>query len=301
MITLAKQIIKEHPSWLKNRESELSFMKMSTPSSGRKSGEGKVLIFIFEDRETIPTLCLKTVRSYKFKEIIKRDQANLGLIRRGIEGSRYEKMFAKPLFLYDQEEIIFSLETICPGFKFSSQNQRADLVINSYLDWQEHLAQTKEKFWTGLEIKDLASQTLKALGFSGEPEVFLQNYYGQLFTDNRTKLPIIVQHGDLTPDNVLVSGEEVYLIDYDYVGEDLLPGFDLFHFLSKFKTRGEAFRSSCEKHLTCYFEKIGAKITSLQSLFFVYYLQELKRKGCLLSEKSGESLIEDFKIFINRP
>jgi len=50
MITQIEKLIRENPEWLRSSRSSLSFMKVSTPSSGTGGlDNGKVLLLVFED------------------------------------------------------------------------------------------------------------------------------------------------------------------------------------------------------------------------------------------------------------
>lgn len=234
MITILTKLIKEHPEWLRVRESKLSFMKTSTPASGTKVDQSKVLIFIFEEGEKWPTLCVKTTRTYAAGEDIRRNHSHLKLLKEGVQGSNYAEMFAEPLYLYDDGKIVFCIESVCPGTRFSASNQDVGPVIEKYIAWQSYLASTSKK---------------------------------------------LIQHGDMTPDNVLVSGEDVYLIDYDYAGVSTLAGFDLYNFLSKMKLSPETLRLNCEKYFPLYFKSIEAEVLPYESLLPLYCQEEAKRKG----------------------
>ena len=238
MITQIKQIIGEHPEWLRSPESSLSFLKASTPASGagKWTEKGKVLLFVFEEGERLPTLCIKTVRVYSAGDVIRCNYDNLQLLRDGVVGSTYIQMFAKPLYLYNDGDLVFSIETICPGTKFSQDARSVELVVEKYIAWQSHLAKKTKKFR-------------------------------------------ILQQGDMTPDNVLVSGQNVYLVDYDYVGTSYLPGFDLFNFLSKIKLSPEALHTYYEQYFPRYFKAIGAQVKSYSDLFPLYNIEESKRKA----------------------
>lgn len=237
MIPLLTSVIRAHPQWLRRADAPLSFLKVSTPSSGKEGDKGKVILFVFEDGEKMPTLCVKTVRTYAHAEIIRRNHANLNLLH---EGSSAD-LFARPLHLHDDGEMIFCIESVCRGAAFLGSPREVALVVEKYCAWQEQLARTAQ-------------------------------------IDPATRLPILVQHGDLTPDNVLISSSHVHFIDYDYVGVSTLPGFDLFMFLSKLKPHGESLRALCERHFPLYFTCIGLEVTSYELLIPMYRLQELKRK-----------------------
>src|SRR3989344_5266371 len=155
-------------------------------------------------------------------------------------------MLAEPLYLYDDGDLIFSIETICSGATFSAEAHSIELVVERYIAWQSYLAQNTKKFQTlGQDIQ----------------------------------LPILTQHGDMTPDNVLISDKNIYLIDYDWAGEINLPGFDLFNFLSKTKSRPEILDSYYKQYFPRYFRSVGVHVKSYDILFPFYHEEESNRKA----------------------
>lgn len=306
MITFFSQLIQEHPEWLvsKNKKSTLSFMKLSTPTSGTKPDDGKVLIFVFEDRQKIPTLCIKTTRTYEAGSVIRRNYENLKTLTErtaAVAPKKVADLFARPLYLHDDGVLIFCIESVCFGEKFSSQNQNYELVIEKYRAWQSALAQKNTQ--NSIEIRDaqaiqkLALDTVQSLGLAESQVTVLMEYFHAKQLDSDTKLPILIQHGDMTPDNVLVSGNTMYLVDYDYVHVSTLPGYDLFHFLSKSKVFG-TFRANCDHYFPLYYKSIGAQVQSFEAILFLYHLQESFRKGCI--GKTGKEIIADFESLLKR-
>lgn len=246
MIPILIKLIREHPHWLRNSRGGLSFMKTSTPASGTRADQGKVLLFVFEAGERWPTLCVKTVRTYAAGDAIRRNHDNLKRLRKSVNGTEIALMFAESLYLYDDGSTIFCVESACPGSRFSISSRNLELVMERHIAWQSHLARGAAEF-----------QVL----------------------ENNMKLPKITQHGDMTPDNVLVSGTDVYLIDYDYTGVCTLAGFDLFNFLSKMRLSPENLRLNYERYFPRYFESIGAEVDSYQSMLGHYHKAEVERKA----------------------
>ena len=110
------------------------------------------------------------------------------------------------------------------------------------------------------------------------------------------RLPRIIQHGDLTLDNILLSGNKLCIVDYDYVGITDVPGFDLFGLFRRYNNAGV--RRLCEEYLPEYFKKIGAEVDGgdYKGLVFFYYLAELiLRKPHLLKNMSAQRVISDFE------
>ena len=302
MISQLTKIIRKHPEWLRCAGAPLSFMKVSMPTSGGEmdKGKGKVLLFVFEQGQITPTICAKTTRVYSAGDVIRRNHGNLKLLEAGVRGSELAMMFALPLYLYDDGEVIFCVESVCPGVMFSAQTRGLELMVEKYIVWQSHLARTADKFLGTEDIQNLARGKINALKLPEAAVRVLRNYLQKFPLSADTKLPVIVQYGDMSPDNVLIFGNNVYFIDYDYVGASMLPGFDLFNFLSKSRGRVESFHAICERYFPPYFRSIGAKIESYDIILFIYYLEELYRKGYIAGEKSGEEIVTSFLAIMNR-
>lgn len=281
MIFQLTKIIREHPEWLRSPAASLSFLKFSTPSSGsgRGTDRDKVIIFVFESGQATPTICAKTVRNYTAGAVIRQNYDNLQLLEAGIKGGEFASPFASPLYLYDDGELIFCVESICPGVRFSVQTRHLDLVVETYRRWQSHLARTAQSFLTTSTLKEFARERIISLKLPPATENVLFDRLQQLPFEADERLPLLVQHGDLTPDNVLVSGTDVCFVDYDYVGASSLAGFDLFQLLSKSKYRPELFRQYRDRHFPTYFESVGATIRSYDTVFFLYQLEECQRKA----------------------
>jgi len=296
MIQLIEQVIREHPVWLTSL-SDFSLAKMSTPNSGsgRDQGLGKVILFVFEKGKKKPTLCLKTVRTYSAKSVIERGYGNLQLLNQSISSSPELKIFAQPLLIFDNGEGVFSIETVCPGHKPSTLAE-LELAINKYLAWQARLAVLAEKFWEVEELSTLLRSLINELDFLTNKKDLIE--YSQKFWldgGSNFRLPKIIQHGDLTVDNILIDKTDVSLVDYDYSSIEFLPGFDLFNLLSK--TRGNKFFGSLlnNHYWRRYWLAIGVNEQSNGGIFFIHYLQELRRKKDTQEKISAEVVISNFQ------
>ena len=302
MINLVKETISKHPAWMKSPGATLSFMKMSTPTSGRSLDKGKVLIFVFEQGLKTPTLCIKTTRSYSETTLIRQNYQNLCLLRAGIDGSNLDDLFATPLFLYDDKEVVFSIESVCRGQLPPLDSNVLDSVSRMYGDWQVHLLKSSNpsNVWDALEIRSHVKDTFVYLGSEVGIVEKIMEYYDGLPGRENIVLPVLTQHGDLTPNNVLLSSDHVSVVDYDFVGLSTLPGYDLFNFILKFKRHSGSFRTTCEPYLREYFKKIGVKILSLEALFFVYHVQEIKRKYQNVNKVSFDEIIKNYNSLISQ-
>ncbi|MFM2357473.1 MAG: hypothetical protein RJA61_210 [Candidatus Parcubacteria bacterium] len=299
MIHKIIEIVRNDSKLFGLRGGKLSFMKMSTPSSGRELGD-KVLIFIFENGATQPILCVKTTRSYKTGETIRFNFENLKRLKKSVEGYKHANIFASPLYLYDDGEFIFSIESVCDGVKLSGRMTHVDFVLREYSLWQAYLSQNSESYWTKDDVVRFASETLASLSLPDKSFSVIKKYLENFAIDSGIKLPRILQHGDMTPDNVLISKSSISLVDYDYVSDKALPGSDLFNFIFKLKKNNKDSRIMCERYIRSYFKEINAHVKDYEIILFISYLQEYKRKRYVANQESGEYIISGFKDMIGR-
>ena len=294
MITLIEKIIKDKISDFAEGDvgAPLSFLKYSTPSSGKKLTE-KEIFLVFKSGASEPFLCIKTVRNYSAKDIVIQNFNNLKKLNTLTTGSSYKNLFAKALYLHDDGEIIFSIETACPGKKVKLNKNKLDMVVKEYVGFQEYVAKNNTDFIGDMEsfVKDIVVQ-------SGLKEVDKQEIlqFMELLPLTGIKLPRLVQHGDVTQDNILLFKDSIGIIDCDFVGFTYLPGFDLFGLFSRFD-QSKA-KKLCYEYLPEYFTKIGADLggNKYEGLFFLYYfIEHILRKPYLLDGTSAKKIIFDFE------
>ena len=157
MQLIHKTIVDKLPDLVDGAGGPLSFLKYSTPTSG-KSLNDKVIFFVFKPREKVPFLCVKTVRSYDAREIIIRNFDNLKKINTLTASSPYFDLFAQALYLHDDGENIFSIETICPGKRIKLNKKKLSFVVAEYIGFQEYLAKNSSESVS--DIKDFVKEII---------------------------------------------------------------------------------------------------------------------------------------------
>lgn len=291
MIRLIEEIIKKSLS-KHNPDSKLSFLKFSTPASGRNLDD-KVIFLVFKENTSAPFLCVKTVRNYGAKEKIVQNFNNLKKLNTLTADSKYKDLFAQALYLYDDKENIFSIETACQGKRAKLNKEELNIVVEGYVGFQEYIAKNKVDF-----IDDIENFTKNMITQSRLTELDKQEIiqFIALLPISGIRLPKLIQHGDVTEDNILLSKNKVCIVDCDFVGITELAGFDLFSFfkrLNQFDTR-----KLCYEYLPKYFAKIGANVedSKYEGLLFLYYfIEHTLRKPYLLENISAKKIISDFK------
>ena len=287
MIQLIGRVIRERLPVLIDSGFDFRFLKFSTPTSGSTLND-KIIFLVFMKNSEYPFLCVKTVRHYGAREVIVKNLHNLQKLNQLTENSEYYDMFAKAMYLYDDGQDIFSIESACIGDRLSFAKNNLDLAIECYTALQFYL-KSKEAI-NNLEL--FGNNLIAECGFAGIERQRLVNYFESLILDRKLSLPKIIQHGDFTMDNILFSKGKIRVIDYDYVGVSDLPGFDLFSLL--FRYSQERFGKIYKEYFSGYFEKIGINARNYDGLIFLFYLTELlKKRGAL--GNTAEEIINRFK------
>lgn len=293
MIKLFEKVIKEHlGDHVAQSDLPLSYIKFSTVTSGQGLND-KVIFLVFKNRESSPSLCIKTVRNYEAKEAIVRNYNNLKTLNTLTFGSVHSRLFAQALYLHDDGENIFCIETACPGKKVSLNGGKLQDLVKDYIAFQEYLANQGKHALR--DIGKMSKETVMKSGLNESSQARLLEYIDTLPTSN-IKLPSIVQHGDLTPDNLLLSKNGLCVIDYDYVGNLDIPGFDLFGLFHRFNSADLI--ALCKEYYPEYFKKIGGQSVTddYRRLVFLYHLVEhTQGRPQALAGVQPEKIISDFE------
>lgn len=267
----------------------LSFLKYSTPNSG-KSLNDKVIFLVFKQGSEEPFLCVKTVRQYGARNVIVRNYNTLQKLNSLTTGSPHGNLFATPLYLYDDGEQVFSIETACRGRKMKFDARTLQKVVEIYTDFNSYVA----KNIPCVELGQFADELISTSGLQASDQAVLREFI-KTFSHLSVTLPRIIQHGDLTEDNVLIANDHIAIIDCDFTGITDMPGFDLFGLF--FRHDRKHVRELCKTYLPVYFERIGSTLPTegYETLYFLWYLIERIRKSAVEQGQSAAKLISDFQ------
>ncbi|PIR44966.1 MAG: hypothetical protein COV10_02040, partial [Candidatus Vogelbacteria bacterium CG10_big_fil_rev_8_21_14_0_10_51_16] len=268
MIKIFERVIRERATqYLKEGDFPLSFLKFSTVTSGKTLND-KVIFLVFKNNAGVPFLCLKTVRVYKARDVILKNYSNLKDLNALMGETPSPSMFAKAIHLHDDGESIFSIETVCPGRRPVLDKKSLGFVVAEYSGFQEDLARrSPTQLFPGEQFaREILNDS--GLGRSDQEEVL---EFADSLAVAKPMVPRIIQHGDLTEDNILIGNGVLHIIDYDFVGITTLPGFDLFGLFKRYdrsKTK-ELFR----EYMPAYFSRVGAEVgeSQYEYLSFLYY------------------------------
>jgi len=273
------------PAFFQSDHSDLTFLKFSTSISGTGKGN-KVLFFIFENKNKIPIVVIKTVRSKSDAMVIQNGNKNLNYLNSLIEGTPYSSMFPKALMFYSDKDVLFNAETVCTGRKAKSSD--IEKIIKQYFSFSKHICKSlSDNFKIDFAYGEKLIRQLE-----GKEETIneLISYLKELWKDEGYVLPKVPQHGDVTIDNVLINKKFVMFIDCDIFGSIVLPGYDVFHFLTRSKV------ANWQTYLIDYFQTLNIEYVPDKKLFFMYFLHELTiKKDYILNNRNSRDVIEEFE------
>ena len=203
----------------------------------------------------------------------------------------------KPIYLGDYDGTIFSLETAIIGKQFHSRRSKKDL--NNFLGWffkfQRLMAQ--KELMNGAQLREYVDAVVNKF-FSLYPlkpelkepiEKTAEDVKKDIVDD--PSLPLIYQHGDLTPDNILDDNGKIRVIDWDNFAKIKLPLFDLLVFLQRWsQIRDVSFVPKYLDIIDKYLMEFKVDKRVLKALIFLYYLLDFIRKKDALTDYDKEYL-----------
>ncbi len=297
MIQLINKIIIDKIPHLVGKEEKLSFLKYSTHAASQ-SKNAKIIIFVFKEGAKTPSFVVKTVRSYERRETIERNYNDLRMLNKLVEGSLYKKIFPKALILHDDGENIFSIETACLGSRPDLTPEVLDDVVTQYANFGQYLSEKTDSSLVDLDV--FTQEMISKSQLNEGNKLQIRTFFSKLPMSDM-KLPRLIQHGDVTRDNLLLSEMGICIIDCDTVGLIDLPGLDLFSLFYRYDPYQT--KSLCKKYLPDYFSKIGASVKNDEYdrfYFLCFFIERIIKKPYLVKTLSAERIISDFnKYFSN--
>jgi len=271
----------------------LNFLKFSTAGSGGGI-YNKVIFLVFKKNAKEPFLVIKTVRKYSDKKIITTAFQNLNNLNKIISGSKYEKMFPRALYVYDDTDMkmIFSIETACRGIRMNTDDKNLHHIINHYFNFQKYLSEKENN--PPIDLLQYFATLINQLNFEHESKAKLASYFKNMYDGGKIRtVRAISQHGDLTADNAFLENGGLCLVDCDLFGAINLTGFDLFHLL--IRCGGKNFKAHYRKYFKEYFHIIGDNILIEPHLLFIYYIQDLVLKKIDSGRIGVDEILDGFK------
>ena len=286
---LEKLILDNWEDWIGGKKPKgLDFLKTHAGSPMRNK---KVGFFVFSNKK--PVIFAKTVRESKYNQIINDGFEKLKNVNKYLD----DGSAPKPIHLGNYEGIIFSLETAIVGKQFHSCKSKKDL--NNFLGWffrfQKLMAQ--KELMNGEQLREhvdvVVNKFFNLYPLKPELKELIEETADKVQKDiiDNLSLPLIYQHGDLTPDNVLDDNGKIRVIDWDNFAKIKLPLFDLLVFLQRWsQIRDVSFVPKYLDIIDKYLMEFKVDKRVLKALIFLYYLLDFIRKKDALTDYDKEYL-----------
>jgi hypothetical protein len=290
---LKKFILDNWDEWFDTAKPvNLDFLKTH---AGQAIRNKKVGFFVFNHNK--PIIFAKTVRDKKLNSIITDGFDKL----KAINGCLKDNSVPEAICCDHYQDTAFSLEGAINGKQFHSFKRPEDL--KKFLEWffrfQQSMKNGKEMNGDRLQeyLASLVNDFIRAYCLEDDLVSLINNIVGDLRQEiNSLKLPLVVQHGDLTPDNALIDNNQVKVIDWDNFGKINLPLFDLLVFLQRWSAiRNIDFLVKYNSVIQKYFDEFSIDKKALKFLVFCYYLLDFLRKKEALTNHDKEYLKERLK------
>jgi len=211
-----EQLLKEHMYDQVNEATTLRYLL--------RSGFRKDLVVVFRDSNKSPLGIGYLTDEEGIRERLERHHDTLVLIQE--KGSdQLKSTVPRPVFLEKcgAHWILFvsSLSGIPMSQFFNSQN-KVNKILTSHLPqamkWLTHLHKEFQQ----------DNQSLQSLVNSSEAKDSL----GEIeFEARNATVPMVLQHGDFHPTNLLVNGQQISVVDWEYSAWPGLPLYDVFFLL----------------------------------------------------------------------
>jgi len=265
----------------------LDFLKTH---AGQATRNKKVGFFVFNKNK--PFIFIKTVREDKYNHIIEDGFKRLKKAHQALNNDS----IPVPIYSNEHKGVAFSLETAIVGEQFHSFKEQKDL--NRFLGWFlrfQQLMVKKENLDTR-QLRDYLYKLINDFLNLYKPEKDLEELIKDVGEDVQkdidfSKLPLITQHGDLTPDNVLDDKGNIKVIDWDNFDKIDLPLFDLLVFLQRWSSiRDVSFVFEYYSKIEEYLKEFKIDKKAVKPLIYVYYLLDFMRKKDSLTDYDKEYL-----------
>lgn len=200
----------------------------------------KVLFFLMAPGAETPTYIVKMTRSAAFNYRLENEYAALAALY--AKGIGNPQTFPKPLFVGRHADLSIVGESIVQGEPFARKSQRnancpalqaaIQYLINLGTATADHSAASPQAVAHALQT--LFDQFQAIYQLTPAQQAFLAEQIQQV-AKSSAALPLVFQHGDPGPWNMLVTPDgQVALLDWEAAETQGIPLWDLFYFLRSY-------------------------------------------------------------------
>jgi hypothetical protein len=227
MIKIFEKIILENfEKWFSvadgGKPAALDFVKIQASEAWRNP---KISFIVFAGAK--PVCVVKTVRDKNDNAAIDQCWTALSSASRLLAGTELALSVPRPLFFGEHESRKFYIEDFIGGQRLSD-GKEAD--FQSAWQWLGKFYFLAGKTAVNVPAKkyfeDMITDFISSFKVGEEFENFLRQELAVRLGDEEKVISVFPQHGDLTPDNIIMRDRLTQAIDWDNYGKITLPGFD---------------------------------------------------------------------------
>jgi len=223
------------------RPQELTFLVQAT-------GVSKLCCYLFADDASEPRWVAKMARSPRDNQLLAREYGLIRHLRQ--HGSAFvRETVPGPLLTTSIAGHLVGIEPYLPGRPMDGllvrATRRGEAAVRAHLDraveWllrSQQETPTQRGWLTGRQMYThlLAPiAQLKAVARLTDAEEAYLDHLAERVADlaQQHPLPLVFNHGDFRPGNILVDGRSIQVIDWEFGAPEALPLLDVFSFLAR--------------------------------------------------------------------
>ena len=211
-------------------------------SFSARSGDrsSKVILYSFKESNKVPDIVVKVVRVPQFNHKLEHEHRMLSLLKEKSFVDTHS--FPEPLFIAHHENLAVCGQKAVHGHPFlrRTKGNASCPLAHAAIDWiiqlgsssADHGAATPDEI--SASLSRLFTRFIEIYTLSEREKTFLREQIEELGRA-RSRIPLVFQHGDADPCNVVTTGsKEVAFLDWETSELHGVPLWDLFSFVRGF-------------------------------------------------------------------
>ena len=296
---------------------------------------GKVNFFLFADNDNDPAVIAKTVRDPQYDRLLTVEYDSLKYIHSNFSNPLNEKapralflgQIANYKILIEEALTGKSVDAIVTGSLFN-RKRLSYHMLNIISDWliefkrrsvikeNYHIndSDQRESFYEPIE------SFLRLYNISEKEKEFLEDMENKIADIVKNKYPLVFEHGDLSPINIIFSkvGDKFWVIDWSCAKIRGLPFCDLFFLLTCFPfcscphefegivrlnnfaqifLRNGEYSDISSKLITDYCHKLNIDLSFVQTFFAMFIISRANNEYDILMKQANRGYIPVIRPF----
>jgi len=213
----------------------------------RGTGVGKLCCYVFADDEPYPRWVVKVPRSPKDNSLLASEYDLVHYLRKN-GGEHVRATVPEPLLTATIAGHLIGVEPCLRGSSLdgllvlapSRMDELLDLGISWLLRCQQEVGAHPQQLSEG-QIEAHFARPIELLSLTAqltlEERAFLEDVLCRVRQMARVPLPLVFRHGDFRPANILLDGQAIHVLDWEFGVPASLPLMDVFGYLARVHAR----------------------------------------------------------------